>query len=91
MNSNSEDLLPSLLRQCCPLLLGLLDDGLIVGLSRLGCKIPWLEALSPIVISGTVLYLTIQFCQHGIPNLLCMWQAFRQQAEALGTCRSSHQ
>jgi|YNPMSStandDraft_2_1061718.scaffolds.fasta_scaffold162893_1 hypothetical protein len=70
MNLDSEDPFTGLVRQFLPFLFSLLDDALIMGLSRLGCKIPWLESLSPIIIVGTALYLTIQFCQHGLPKLI---------------------
>lgn len=53
----------NILRQLIPLLVSLLDDVLIVGLSRLGCNLPYLEWLSPIVITGTIVYLSVQFWQ----------------------------
>ncbi|MBF2021499.1 MAG: hypothetical protein IGR93_15700 [Hydrococcus sp. C42_A2020_068] len=87
MNSDSEDPFTSLFRQFFPFLFGLLDDALIVGLSRLGCKVPWLEALSLIVISCTTMYLVIQFWKHGIPNLIAMWQEFQQQPEVSETSK----
>lgn len=78
MDSDSEDPLPSLFRSCLPLLLSLLDDALIVGLSRLGCEAPRLKALSPIVLGCTTLYLVVQFCRHGLPGLINTWQEFQQ-------------
>ncbi|QZZ21186.1 hypothetical protein J5X98_01380 [Leptothermofonsia sichuanensis E412] len=82
MDSDSEDPLPSLFRPCLPLLLSLLDDTLIVGLSRLGCEVPWLKALSPLVVGCTTLcttlYLVIQFYRHGLPGLINTWQEFQQ-------------
>jgi hypothetical protein len=63
MDSDSEDPLPNLFRQMLLVLFSLLDDVLIVGLSRLGCHLPWLQWLSPVVITCTVLYLVVQFCR----------------------------
>lgn len=86
MNSDSEDPFPSFLRQCLLLLVSLLDDALIVGLSRLGCNVPWLEALSPIVVGCTTLYFVVQFYRHGLPSLIAAWQELQQpDAEALET------
>jgi hypothetical protein len=86
MDFASDDPFPTFLRQCLLLLVSLLDDALIVGLSRLGCNIPWLEALSPIVVGCTTLYLVVQFWRHGLPSLVAAWQEFQQQdAEALET------
>jgi hypothetical protein len=50
----------NVLRHLFPFLFSLLDDVLIVGLSRLGCHLPWLEWLSPVVIAGTAIYFTVQ-------------------------------
>jgi hypothetical protein len=77
-DSDSEDPLPDLFRPCLPLLLSLLDDALIVGLSRLGCEVPWLKALSPLVVGCTTLYLVTQFCRHRLPGLINTWQEFQQ-------------
>ncbi len=85
MSLDSEDPFPTLVRQLFPFLFSLLDDALIVGLSRLGCNVPWLEALSPIVMGCTGLYIAVQFWQHGLPKLIEMWQEFRQPTEALKT------
>lgn len=76
MISDSESFFPSLFRQLLPFLLSLVDDALIVGLSRLGCHAPWLKSLSPIVMSCTGLYMLVQFWHHGIPKLVKMLRAF---------------
>jgi hypothetical protein len=81
MSSNSEDPFPRLFCQLLPFLFSLIDDALILGLSRLGCEVPWLKALSPIVIGCTVLYLVVQVCKHAVPSLITAWQEFRQQPE----------
>jgi len=82
MSSDSEDPFPSLFRQLLPFLISLLDDALIVGLSKLGCQIPWLESLSPIVMGCTAVHMAVQFWQHGVPNLVEMWNEFRQPEPA---------
>ncbi|WAL60294.1 hypothetical protein [Thermocoleostomius sinensis] len=81
MDSDSDDPFPSLFRQFLLVLLSLFDDALIVGLSKLGCEVPCLKVLSPIVLSGTALYLVVQFCKHGIPGLIAILQAFQQEPE----------
>jgi predicted branched-subunit amino acid permease len=85
MNSDSEDPFPNFLKQCLPFLIGLLDDALVVGLSRLGCHVPWLESLAPIVMGCTAVYIAIQLWQHGIPKLVDLWQAYRCQPEPTET------
>lgn len=85
MVSDSEDPFnfTQLFRQLWPLLLSLLDDALIIGLSKLGCNLPWLHWLSPVVISCTVLYLVVQFCRSShAQKLVQMWQEFKQAAKA---------
>lgn len=56
----------NVLRHLFPFLFSLLDDVLIVGLSRLGCHLPWLEWLSPAVIAGTAIYFTIQIIRSSL-------------------------
>lgn len=82
-SEGSENLLPNLFRQLLLLLLSLLDDTLVIGLSRLGCKLAWLEWLSPIVIAATVIYTGVQFWRHAVPRLLQLWHEFRQKPEVL--------
>lgn len=72
MHSDSEDPIqtsPRLLVSYLPFLFGLVDDVLIVGLSRLGCQIEWMKALTPIVMACTIIYLLLQVYLHGIPAL----------------------
>lgn len=72
MHSDSEDLIQTSLRlpvSYLPFLFGLMDDALIVGLSRLGCQIEWLKVLTPIVMTCTIVYLLLQVYLHGIPVL----------------------
>ena len=83
MSSDSEEPFPSLFRQLLPFLIGFLDDALIVGLSKLGCQIPWLESLSPILMGCTVLYMALQFWHHGIPRLVEMWGEFEPPEPAM--------
>ncbi len=74
MNLDSEDPLPNLFRQLFPFLFSLLDDALIIGLSRLGCHIPWLEWLSSIVMGCTALYLAVQLWRHSAAKIAQLWQ-----------------
>lgn len=79
MDSDSEDPLPNLFRQLLLLLISLLDDVLIVGVSRLGCHLPWLQWLSPVVMTCTVVYLVVQFCRSSYgQRLLQLWRAWMQ-------------
>lgn len=68
-------------RSCLVFLVGLCDDVLIVGLSRLGCKLPLLETLSPIILTATVVYVFIQFCQHGLPVVLGWWHLWQRRPQ----------
>ncbi|BCX11562.1 MAG: hypothetical protein KatS3mg067_0500 [Thermosynechococcus sp.] len=49
----------ALLQRLLPLLISLLDDALAVVLTRLGCHLPWLEQLMPVILSGVTLYVVI--------------------------------
>ncbi len=55
-----DDPFPNFLRQSVVFCFSLLDDLLIVLLSRWGCHGVWLEWLSPIVMGCTGIYLVIQ-------------------------------
>jgi hypothetical protein len=83
MLPDSEDPFSNLFRQVFPFLFGLLDDALIVGLSRMGCHLPWLEWLSPLVMTGTLLYIGVQVWNHGVPKLLQAWRNLDQEPEAV--------
>jgi hypothetical protein len=85
MNLDSEDPFQNFFRHLFPLFFSLLDDALIVGLSRLGCNLPWLEWLSPVVIVCTALYMGVQFWCHGVPKLAQMWRKFKQEPEIVET------
>jgi hypothetical protein len=56
-----EDPFPNIVRQSAVFCFSLLDDLLVVLLSRLGCHVSWLEWLSPIVMGCTGIYLLVQF------------------------------
>ncbi|WP_416672437.1 hypothetical protein [Egbenema bharatensis] len=56
-----EDPFPNIVRQSAVFCFSLLDDLLVVLLSRLGCHISWLEWLSPVVMGCTGIYLLVQF------------------------------
>jgi hypothetical protein len=59
-----ENVLPGIMGQLLILLIGLLDDALLFGLSQLGCHIPGLQWLSPILCSGAFLYSIVHFWNH---------------------------
>lgn len=54
----------SFFSQLLPLLVSLIDDVLLVFLSNLGLKLPWLQWLSPVVLSCTVIYFAVQLFDH---------------------------
>jgi hypothetical protein len=59
-----------------PFLLSLIDDALVLGLSRLGLHIQWLHWLSPIILLFTVVYSVVQlfpYCYKVWKNL-GLWQ-----------------
>lgn len=75
MTNQAEDPLSIPLRPLIPLLVGFMDDALVVGLSRLGCTLPVLKVLSPLIIGCTVGYVIIQLCHQGMPLLKRRWKA----------------
>ncbi|MCS7031071.1 MAG: hypothetical protein NZL92_06025 [Gloeomargarita sp. SKYG116] len=72
--SHLEDPFSVSLRTLIPLLFGLVDDAVVVGLSRLGCTVPVLKVLSPLILSGTVFYVLVQLYSHGWPALKTYWR-----------------
>jgi hypothetical protein len=60
MGVESESLPPGLAVQGFIFLFGLLDDAVLIGLSRLGMHIPGLRWVSPILLGGTVIYMSMQ-------------------------------
>jgi hypothetical protein len=60
MNINLENSFQSPLGRLLPFFISLLDDALIIGLSRLGLKLPWLHWLSPIVMIGMAIVWFVQ-------------------------------
>lgn len=72
-DSNLGDPLSTSFRTLILLVFGLVDDALVVGLSRLGCTIPMVKVLSPVIVGCTVLYLLIQLYRHGMPRLKTYW------------------
>lgn len=56
MKSTLLDLLQAVTQKGLPLLLNFLDDALLLGLSRLGVSLPWLEWLGMILLLGTLTY-----------------------------------
>ncbi|MDI9637101.1 hypothetical protein QM565_15215 [Geitlerinema splendidum] len=77
----------SLIRKLLPFLLSFLDDILLIGLSRLGCNLPWLQWLSPAIMVGTGIYFLVQFWQspYGAAKARELWESFQQPEEALET------
>ena len=56
MRSDIFDVLQTVLNKGFPFLMSFLDDALLLGLSQLGVNLPWLQWLSTILLSATILY-----------------------------------
>lgn len=56
MHSNFLQLFQTTCQKGFPILLSLLDDALLLGLSRIGISLPWLQWLSLILLSATLAY-----------------------------------
>jgi hypothetical protein len=84
MDSNLESPLHSSLSQLLLFLLSFLDDALLLGLSRLGLNLPWLQWLNPIILSGMIMYWAVQILRHPYckRKLLETWQWFRGLGKA---------
>jgi len=84
MDSNLESPLHSSLSQLLLFLLSFLDDALLLGLSRLGLNLPWLQWLNPIILSCMIMYLAVQILRHRYcqKKLLETWQWFRGLGKA---------
>ena len=54
----------SLFSQLLPLLVSFLDDVLLIFISNLGLKLPWLQWVSPVILSCTVIYFAVQLFEH---------------------------
>lgn len=50
--------------QLLPFLLSLLDDVLLLGLSRLGLHLRWLHWFSPVIVGCTVVYYAVELLRH---------------------------
>jgi hypothetical protein len=64
MNINIESPLSSFLSQLFPLLLSFADDALVLVFSRIGLHIHWLQWLSPVLLSCTILYWVVKLWHH---------------------------
>lgn len=63
----------SLISQAIPFLFSFADDALLLGISRLGLHLNWLQWLSPLLMSFTVLYWTMRLAivlYRGLKNRL---------------------
>ncbi len=78
MDINLESPMHSFLSQLLPFLLSFLDDALLLGLSRIGLHLPWLQWLNPVVLSCTLMYWAVQLLRnrHHIRQVLGTWQRF---------------
>lgn len=56
MTSNILDLLTTALQKGFPILLSFLDDALLLGLTQIGINLPWLQWLSLVLMSATLIY-----------------------------------
>ncbi|MBD2015991.1 hypothetical protein H6F96_18710 [Microcoleus sp. FACHB-53] len=68
MDINQEQLFPCFWSHLFPFVLGLLDDALLLLLSRLGLHLNGLQWLSPVMLSCTVLYWVVQLWQNRMKN-----------------------
>jgi hypothetical protein len=76
MDISLEKVFQSFFSQLLPFLLGLLDDALLLLLSRLGFHLHGLEWLSPVILSCTIVYWVVQLWhnRHGEQKVLEAWQ-----------------
>jgi hypothetical protein len=58
MGTTTLDLLQSVLQKGLPLLLNFLDDAILLGMTRMGVSLPWLQWLSWVLLIATLLYWT---------------------------------
>lgn len=56
MRSDSFDLLQTVLQKGLPVLFSFLDDALLLGLTKIGVNLPWLEWLSGLLLSAAIIY-----------------------------------
>ena len=61
MRSDIFSLIQTTVCKGLPILLSFLDDALILGLTRIGITMPWLQWLSAVLLSATVLYWSWRF------------------------------
>ncbi|HEY9798020.1 MAG TPA: hypothetical protein V6D30_20480 [Leptolyngbyaceae cyanobacterium] len=75
MDVNLEKPVHSFFSQLLPFLLSFCDDALVLGLSRLGLQIHWLQWLSQMILSCTILYWAVKLWRnrHCVVKLVC-WQ-----------------
>ena len=56
MRSDSFDLLQTVLQKGLPVLFSLLDDALLLVLTKIGVNLPWLQWLSGLLLIAAILY-----------------------------------
>lgn len=56
MRSDIFGLLQTVVQKGFPILFSFLDDALLLGFARIGIHLPWLQWLSLILLSATILY-----------------------------------
>jgi hypothetical protein len=79
MDINLESHRVSFLSQLLPFLLSFLDDALLLGLSRIGLHLHWLQWLNPVILICTIMYWVVQLLGHRdyIQKRLGTWQRLR--------------
>lgn len=60
MRSDTLTSIQTALQKGVPFLFSFLDDALLLGLTKLGVSLPWLQGLSIILFSATLLYWSLQ-------------------------------
>jgi len=72
MDINQNSLISTFLSQLLPFLFSLLDDVLLLGLSRIGVHIQSLQWLSSLILSCTIIYWAFQLLRYTLSHTLPM-------------------
>ena len=63
MRSDIFNLLQTVLQKGFPFLFSFLDDALLLGLTKIGVSLPWLQWLGVILLSVTILYWSVRIAR----------------------------
>ncbi|MEM9008550.1 MAG: hypothetical protein AAGE59_34195 [Cyanobacteria bacterium P01_F01_bin.86] len=63
MRSDTFSLFQTVLQKGFPVIFSFLDDALLLGLTKIGISVPWLQWLSLILLSATILYWTFRIAR----------------------------